>query len=126
MKLGWLLSLNALVALVYAVPAILVPGALYSFYGLTSTAGAQYVMQLYGSGLLMEAILVWLLRDVAPGTVRQALTLALFAQAIVAFAATLMAQVGGVMNTLGWGIVVLLAIFVVGYGYFRFVRPDAA
>jgi hypothetical protein len=103
-----------------------VPGTLYSFYGLTSTAGGQFVMQLYGAALLMDALISWQLRHIGPGPTRQALTLALFVQALAGLAATLLAQIGGVMNSLGWGVVVLLAIFAVGYGCFRFVRPVPA
>ena len=46
MKFRWLFTFNAVVAAIYGIPAVLVPGVLYSFYGLDSTAGAQLVMQL--------------------------------------------------------------------------------
>lgn len=125
MRLSWLLVFNAVVALAYAIPAILVPGALYSLYGMSSTAGAQLVMQLFGSVLLMEGLLTWQLRDIGPGAVRGGLTLALFAEALVGLLVSLVAQLGGVVNALGWGVVALPIVFVLGYGYYRFVRPDA-
>jgi hypothetical protein len=39
---------------------------------------------------------------------------------------SLIAELGGVTNPLGWTVVGLRAIFTLGYGYFRFVRSDAA
>ena len=46
MKLHWLLTFNAIAAALFGIPAVLLPGSLYSVYGLNSTAGAQLVMQL--------------------------------------------------------------------------------
>jgi uncharacterized membrane protein len=127
MKLSWMLVFNAVVAVAFAIPAILVPGALYSLYGISGTSGgAQLVMQLFGSTLIAEAVITWQLRDVAPGPTRNTVTLALFAEAVIGLLVSLLAQLGGVMNALGWGVVALPVIFALGYGYYRFVRPDAA
>ena len=56
MKLSWLLTFNAIAAALFGIPAVLLPGSLYSIYGLNSTAGAQLVMQLFGSTLIAEAL----------------------------------------------------------------------
>ena len=39
--------------------------------------------------------------------------------------AALMAQLSGVTNAAGWIIVAFPAVFALGYGYFRFVAPNA-
>ncbi len=125
-RLKWLFAFNAIAAAIYAVPAILVPGLLFSVYGMApSTAGGQFVMQLFGSTLAGEAIIAWGLRDIGPGPTRRVATLAFFVEAVIGLAASLIAQLNGVMNVPGWGVVALAAIFTLGYGYYRFVRPDA-
>lgn len=126
MKLSWLLTFNAIAAALFGIPAVLLPGSLYSIYGLNSTAGAQLVMQFFGSTLIAEALITWGLRNIAPGDTRQTLTLALFVEAVIGLVTSLIAELGAVMNPLGWTVVALPAIFTLGYGYFRFVRSDAA
>jgi len=125
-KLSWLLTFNAIAAALFGIPAVLLPGSLYSIYGLNSTAGAQLVMQFFGSTLIAEAVITLGLRNIAPGDTRQTLTLALFVEAVIGLVTSLIAELGGVMNPLGWTLVALPAIFTLGYGYFRFVRSDAA
>ena len=126
MKLSALLAFNAIVAAVFGLTALLVPAQLYSTYGLTSDAGGQLVAQFFGAALLGYVVLTWGLRNVAPGEARRTLTLALFAQSVIGLVISLIAQLGGVVNALGWSTVALTAIFTLGYGYFRFMKPDAA
>ncbi len=126
MRLSALFSFNAIVAAIFGLTAVLVPGVLYSTYGLTSDAGAQLVAQFFGAALLGNVVITWSLRNIEPGSTRQTLTLALFVQEAIGLAISLIAQFGGVLNALGWLNVVLTAIFALGYGYFHFMRPEGA
>jgi hypothetical protein len=126
MRLSALFSFNAIVGTVFGLTAVLLPGLLYSTYGLTSDAGAQLVAQFFGAALIGEVIISWSLRNVEPGPTRQTVTLALFAQAAIGLAASLIAQFGGVLNAFGWLNVLLTGIFAVGFGYYRFMRPEGA
>jgi hypothetical protein len=126
MRLSSLLIFNAIVATIFGLTAVLLPGLLYSTYGLTSDAGAQLVAQFFGAALIGDVVISWSLRNVEPGPTRQAVTLALFAQAAIGVLISLIAQFSGVLNTFGWVNVLLTGIFAVGFGYYRFVRPDSA
>ncbi|HEV8669895.1 MAG TPA: hypothetical protein VGS01_04070 [Candidatus Limnocylindria bacterium] len=123
MKLSTLLTFNAIVASIFGLTAVLVPGVLYSTYGLKSDAGAQLVAQFFGAALLGDVVLSWSLRNIEPGATRQTLTLAFFVQGAIGLVISLVAQFGAVLNALGWLNVALTAIFAVGYGYFRFMGP---
>jgi hypothetical protein len=123
MKLSALFMFNAIVSAIFGLTAVLLPGLLYSLYGLSSDAGAQLVAQFFGATLLGDLIIVWSLRNIDPGAVRQALTLAFCVQGAIGLFISLIAQFGGVLNALGWLNVVLTAIFAFGYGYFRFMAP---
>ncbi|HEY6202538.1 MAG TPA: hypothetical protein VI056_05805 [Candidatus Limnocylindria bacterium] len=126
MKLGALFSFNAIVATIFGLTAVLLPGLLYSTYGLRSDAGAQLVAQFLGAALLSDVVIAWSMRNVEPGPVRQTLTLAFFLQGTIGVLISLIAQLSGVLNAFGWVNVLLTGIFAVGYGYFRFVQPNGA
>src|SRR5713226_3320702 len=102
MKLRWILTVNAVIAAVTGVLWVLTPGPMYAMYGLASSASAQLVGQFLGTGLVGESIIVWGLRNTAPGSVRNTLTLALFSADALAFAAALIAQLNGALGPLGW------------------------
>jgi hypothetical protein len=127
MKLSWVLVANAIVVGLYGVVAVLAPGPLYDLYGGESDIGSRFLTQISGAALIGEAILRWGLRDVTPGRTRDVLMTALFVEYALALIASLMAQLGGVTNVLGWMIVGLVGAFALAYGYFRFVdRPRPA
>jgi hypothetical protein len=126
MKLSALFSFNAIVATIFGLTAVLLPGVLYSTYGLTSDAGAQLVAQFFGAALLGEVVISWSLRNIEPGPTRQTLTLAFCVQGVIGVLISLIAQFGGVLNAFGWVNVLLTGIFAVGFGYFRFMRPESA
>ena len=126
MRLSALFTFNAVVAAIFGLTAVLVPGILYSTYGLKSDAGAQLVAQFFGAALLGDMVITWNLRKIDPGATRQVLTLAFFIQGTIGLLISLIAQFSGVLNALGWVNVLLTAIFALGYGYFRFMQPQEA
>jgi hypothetical protein len=126
MRLAWLLTVNGLVSGLFGIVALLLPGPLYDSFGGTSDVGSQFVVQLFGAALVGEALLRLGLRNVEPGRTRNVLTSALLGEYLLALVAALQAQLGGVTNASGWAIVVLLALFALGYAYFRFPGRAAA
>ena len=126
MKLAWLLVVNATIVGLFGVVAVLFPGPLFDAFGGTSDVGSQFLVQLFGAALIGEAVLRFGMRDIAPGALRKALTSAILVEYVIAFAAALMAQMSGITNTAGWVIVAFPAFFALGYGYFRFLAPNAA
>jgi hypothetical protein len=67
-----------------------------------------------------------LARNAEAKETRLNLALALFIQDSVGLAVSLHGQFTGVMNWVGWSTVLVYLFLALGYGYFRFVRPDAA
>jgi hypothetical protein len=41
----------------------------------------------------------------------------------VGLVATVLGQLSGAVNALGWSTVVIYALFTLGYGYFQFMKP---
>src|SRR2546421_11703943 len=77
MTLATLLSVNAIVALAYALGLLLVPATLLKVYGITSGPGERLMAQFFGVALLAVGLLTWLARNVADPIARRAFVLAL-------------------------------------------------
>jgi hypothetical protein len=90
MKLSTLMLVNALVAAVFGVGFIVVPGQVMSAYGPEVTPQLEYVTRLF----------------------------ALFVGASTGFIVSLIGQLGGVMNALGWSTVVIYLLLALGFEYF--------
>jgi hypothetical protein len=124
MKLTTLMVVNTLVAAAFGVGFIVVPFQVTSAYGLESTPQLEYVTRLFGAALLAFAVLTWTARNATDSDTRRAILLALFVGDGVAFIVSLMGQLGGVVNALGWTTVVLYLVLALGFGYFL-AQPKA-
>lgn len=131
MKLSTLMVVNALVAAVFGVGFVVVPGWVTSLYGPELTPTLQYVpqlkyvAQLFGAALFAFAVLTWTARNAPDSETRRAILLALFVGDGIGFIVSLIGQLGGVMNALGWLTVVIYLLLALGFGYF-FAQPKAA
>ena len=123
MKLKSLFIFNAVVSLLFGLAFVLLPVQALSLYGVTVDAPLKYVGQLYGSALLVFGLVTWLARDAGDSAARSAFILGMFVGSLVGFIISLINQLGGVANALGWLTVVIYLLFTVGYGYFQFLKP---
>jgi hypothetical protein len=125
-KLKHLFIVHSIVALIHGGGFVLVPKALMSLYGVSlADTSATYVARLFGAALLIYCFVAWFARNAQDSEARQAITLGFFLTGIIGFVVSLVGQLSGVMNALGWLVVGLYLVIVgVGYGYFHFVKPD--
>ena len=56
---------------------------------------------------------------------RKAIILALFVYDLIAFVMTTITVISGILNPLGWAIVLIYLFFTIGFGYFLVKRPEA-
>ena len=123
MKLGNLFVVNAVIAGLFGLAFVFAPAQLLAQYGLVVDAGFGLVAQLFGAALVGYAILTWLVRKVGDSEARRAIVLALFISDGVAFVLALMAQLKGLVNTLGWSTVAIYLVLALGFAYFQFTKP---
>lgn len=123
MKLRTLFAVNAVIAAVFGVSFVAAPARLLAQYGLTVDAGFALVAQLFGAALIGYAILTWLVRASGDSDARRAIVLALFISDGVAFVLALMAQLRGLVNSLGWSTVAIYLLLALGFAYFQFTKP---
>lgn len=122
MKLGTLMTVNAVIAGVFGIAFVAVPGRALANYGITVDAQFALVAQLFGAALLGYAILTWTVRSASDSDALRAIVLALFLADAIAFVIALIGQLGGVVNALGWSTVAIYLLLALGFGYFRFVK----
>lgn len=123
MKLSTLMVINAIVAAVFGIAFVVVPGQVFSLYGVAEGAALKYTGQLFGSALVAFAVLTWTARDATESESRRAIVLALFTGDAIGFLVSLIGQLGNVVNVLGWSTVAIYLLLALGFGYFQFAKP---
>ena len=112
----------AVVAILYALALLLVPGAMDTSYGTGPSAGEMLTDRMFGSALLGWGIIFWLSRDFTGANARPVIIGSLVGEAVF-FVVALVGTLTGVMNATGWTAVVIGLVFTLAFAYFLFVAP---
>ncbi len=126
MKLKHLFAVNIFFSIFFGVSCAFFAGWVIRLYGLAPDVGSLWTTRLIGGAILGFASLMWFGIKTAAIEARRAIALALFIQDVVGFAASLLAQLSGSMNALGWSNPLLYGILALAYACFLFAKPDAA
>ncbi len=122
MKLSSFLMVKAIVCFLFAIGYIVVPVATGSIYEITLDPDGIVMARFFGALLLGIGLILWLSRN-ADWSLLKGITLSLFIADTIGFVIALVAQLSGVMNSLGWIIVAIWLLLALGLGYFRFLKP---
>ncbi len=122
MKLGNLLMAGAVVTLIFGLSLVLIPGTLLSLYGITINGAGIVLARLFGAAFLGFTVLNWSARNAADDQVLRGIVLANLLMDAVGFIVTLLGQLAGLANALGWSCVALYLLFALGFAYFQFVK----
>lgn len=117
-----LLIIQAIALILYSVPMILAPSAIWSLYNVSLSDGARVIVQLFGGVAFANAILSWRIRNAGSSEIRQNILLAFFITWAIGFIVSLIGQITGAMNLLGWSLVAICLILALFFGYFRFIK----
>jgi hypothetical protein len=112
-----LLIIKAIVCLVFAVPFLLAPSLLLRILGATVCAGGLFTAREYGAALIGTFLLTWFAKRVAANDARGAILLDLLVYDAIGVVISLAGVLTGVINVLGWGVVVVYLFFTVGSAY---------
>jgi len=123
MKLRHLFTINLFFAVFFGITGSFFPQSWFFLYGLPRTEAAIWTTHLAGGSILGFATLMWYGRTRASQDSRRAIALALAVQDFIGFFASLVLQLRGIANALGWSNVVGYLVLALGYAYFCFVRP---
>ena len=117
MKFKSLMIIKAIVCLGFGPLLLFLPAQLLTLLGTTYGPGAALTAREYGAALMGNLMLTWFAREVEKSIARKAIILHLFVYDAIALIATLLIQLSGGLNVLGWGIVFVYLFFTVGFGY---------
>ncbi len=128
MKISTFMIINAVVGAVYGVAFVLVPGQVFSIFGVEASAILKSTGQMLGAYAVGIAVLTWSARKSNDSAARRAIVLALFIGNAVGFVVTLIGQLNNVIGALGWSTVAIYLLLALGFGYFQFAKtaPEEA
>ena len=119
-----LMVIKAIVCLGFGILLLTIPDKLLSIFNTTLGDGGIFTAREYGSSLFGNLFLCWFARNAAESDARRAIILALFVYDLIAFVMTAITVISGVLNPLGWSIVVIYLFFTLGFGYFLVKPPE--
>jgi hypothetical protein len=112
-----LLMMKAGVCLVFGIFLLVAPASLFGLLGASLSEAGSFAAREYGAAMIGVLFITWFAKDVQATDARAAILLGLLVYDGVGVAITLWVVVTGVLNGLGWGIVLVYAFFTVGPGY---------
>jgi hypothetical protein len=118
MKTSTLFIINFVVALVFGLAFVLIPGSLLSLYGVALSDAGLFVSRLLGAAFIGFAIISWMFRFTSESGELRAILLTFFVSDIIGFIISLIYQLQGVANALGWSTVAIYLLLGLGFGYF--------
>ncbi len=118
-----LMTIKALVCLVFGILLVGIPDTLISIFGAVLGDGGMFTAREYGSSLFGNLFLCWFARNAIESDARKAIILALFVYDLIAFVVTTFTIITGVLNPLGWAIAAIYLFFTIGFGYFMIKVP---
>lgn len=114
------LTLAAVIAIIFALGLILMPAFMGTLYGTGTSPNQLLLARLFGSALLGFGLMNWVAKDLDYATLRPILLGNLAADA-VGLIVCVMGTLSGVMNSMGWTSVVLYLLLALGFAYLYFM-----
>jgi len=124
MRLSTLLLVAGLLALVFGLGFLLVPGMLLPLYGLQSDPDTVIMSRFFGVALVNLGAAIYLVREVQEPSAQRGLVVAGVLGSVAGLGVALAGQLSGVVNAMGWSTVVIYGALLLGYASFLRSRPS--
>jgi membrane-bound ClpP family serine protease len=125
MKLSTLLVITAVVALIFGIFFVLVPTTVLSIYGVTQGPAEALMSQYFGTSLIFAGLVAWLMRKVTDASAQRAVVFGFLITDILGVIVSLIGTRSGVMNSVGWTVVVIYLLLAIGFASIQFKKPAA-
>jgi len=99
---------------------------LLNLLGTSFGPGAALTAREYGAALIGNLLLTWLARNAEDSIARRAIIWDLFIYDAIALVVTLIIQLSGGLNVLGWGIVAVYLFFTLFFGFLLLPKSRTA
>jgi len=122
MNFQTLMVATAIATISFGIGFIIAPTSLGSLYGLSTNPTSEFALRMYATALIGIGLLAWLIRQSQDRDIQKAVLLAFFVTDFGGLLVALFANLAGMMNALGWSLVVLLLLFSAAYAYLWFAK----
>lgn len=124
MKLKTLMTIKAVICLLFGVVFLVVPIQVMAIYNLSLDAAGALITRLLGAAFIMLGIWLAMARTVDDPVAQRAVCVSSFVADTIAAVVVALTLLSGVGNWLGWTNVVLYALLAIGFGYVMLVQPE--
>lgn len=107
---------------IFGIGFLLNPGFMMSPMGVTLDETSTTFARLFGSLIISIPVLLFFVRKSSSTEFRRAVVYCAFTYLLLSTIILLITQLKGLMNSLGWGIVIIHFIFMVWFGYYLINR----
>jgi len=125
MKLSVVMTINAIVAILFGIGSMFAPAIMLDVYG-AKTINAELIQmtRFFSSGIFCYAAMTWFARNAVESEARRAIVIALIISYVIGLIVTVMGYFSGVLNMFAWLNVGLYVFFLLGYGYSLFASGE--
>jgi hypothetical protein len=121
MKISALLSVTAVIAVLFGLSFTFAPAATLSLYGAGQPTAQHLVSaQFFGITLIGVGVIDWAARNAADSEARRAIVLGNFVHMVAGLVLSLIAVMQGTLNAFGWSTVVIYLLLGIGFARFQF------
>jgi uncharacterized protein YjeT (DUF2065 family) len=125
MKLNTMMVFKSIVCIITGIIFLIFPGQwLWLLNADLNSLSGTFMARLFGATFVLVGLLMGMARDVSDPAMRRAIILSVFVGDGLALIVSLIAQLSGVMNPFGWGIVIVYALLTLGFGYLQFAKSN--
>jgi hypothetical protein len=115
MRSNTVFLIGALLALAFGIGFILMPAAVLSIYGITTDAPLALMARYFGLTLLQVAVTLFVLKETRDAATQRGLALGGAIGAVIGLVVSAMGAMAGTLNAMGWSVVAIYAILLLGY-----------
>lgn len=123
MRLGTLLLISGLLALVFGLGFLLVPRPMLGLYAVPTDPPVVLMARFFGAALVQLGFVFYLIRDVGDPRTQRGVVIGSFLGSVAGLVVALTGQFWGLVNQFGWTTVAIYGLLTLGYGSIMFGRP---
>jgi hypothetical protein len=121
MTLKNLFLINSAVSVFFSLALLLIPASMLELFGMASGPVDKLLIQFFGAELLGAGLITLFAMNTKELRTHRSLTLSFFIANGIGFIVALGGMLTGVMDVLGWAIVIVYLLLAAGFGYFQFI-----
>jgi len=112
-----------IVEAIFGIGFLFVPGLMMGPMGVTLDETSATFARLFGSLIISIPVLLFFVRKSASPEFRRGVVYSVFTYLLLSTIILLVTQLNGLMNTMGWAIVILHFVFMLWFGYYL-IKPE--